>query len=250
MAARKVKLGKAIKLKEAPWLDYPERMWNWITKLAQREADRWFREQSRNPWARFYLYYKPSTKTRPGDIRVAPHAPGPGWKLATGQALGRGTGRFWTREEALRWILKTIGTIPILPAGPWYLRTPDGKRLKVVSVNKRNLVCADEEGNWRLIKRSSLVRLVPGMSAKAVADRYWFGPVAAKRLATKGHTGWRKRDPAENRRRTMIRAHNGDILAAARACQALANVTRDPETKRKARADAKYLFRLYKRKKK
>ena len=84
-------------------------------------------------------------------------------------------------------------------------------------------------------------------SAKAVADRYWFGPVAAKRLATKGHTGWRKRDPAKKRRRTMIRAHNGDILAAARACQALANVTRDPETKRKAKADADYLFRLYKR---
>jgi len=87
------------------------------------------------------------------------------------------------------------------------------------------------------------------MSAKAVAKQYWFGPIVAKRLATKGHTGWRKKDPAEKRRRTMIRAHDGDILAAARACQALANVTKDPETKRKAAADAKYLFRLYRRKK-
>lgn len=62
-------------------------------------------------------------------------------------------------------------------------------------------------------------------------------------------TGWRKKYPPKKRRRIMIRAHDGDILAAARACQALANVTKDPETKRKARADAKYLFELYRRKK-
>ena len=92
-------------------------------------------------------------------------------------------------------------------------------------------------------------RRVPALAASTVAERQWFQKIVAQRLATKGPTGWRKKYPPEKRRRIMIRAHDGDILAAARACQALANVTKDPETKRKARADAKYLFKLYRKKK-
>lgn len=76
--------------------------------------------------------------------------------------------------------------------------------------------------------------------------RKWFQVVVAKRRgAGKGSTGWRKKDPAAKRRRAMLKSHNWNYLAAARACQALANVTRDAETKRKARADAKWLFREY-----
>jgi hypothetical protein len=89
----------------------------------------------------------------------------------------------------------------------------------------------------------------PALAAKTVVERRWFQKIVAQRLATKGPTGWKKSYPAEKRRRIMIRAHDGDILAAARACQALANVTKDPETKRKARADAKYLFELYRKQK-
>lgn len=100
-------------------------------------------------------------------------------------------------------------------------------------------------------KRARKIRKgrVPALAASTVVKRRWFQKVVAQRLATKGPTGWRKKYPPEKRRRIMIRAHDGDILAAARACQALANVTKDPETKRKARADAKYLFELYRRKK-
>jgi len=74
--------------------------------------------------------------------------------------------------------------------------------------------------------------------------RRWF------QYAKKRVWGWRKKDPTTKRRRAMLRAHKGDLLASARACQALANVTTDPETRRKARADALYFFKKYKARRK
>jgi hypothetical protein len=53
---------------------------------------------------------------------------------------------------------------------------------------------------------------------------------------------WHKGEPAEVRRANALRAHKGDELAAARALQALANVTKDPETSKLAKADADYFF--------
>jgi hypothetical protein len=86
--------------------------------------------------------------------------------------------------------------------------------------------------------------------AKTVAKKRWFQMVVAKRRTKKPpHTGWRKKDPANVRRRKMLRAHHGKLLSAARACQALANVTKDPVTKRLARADARYFFSEYNRRK-
>lgn len=53
---------------------------------------------------------------------------------------------------------------------------------------------------------------------------------------------WHKVDPAEVRRGNALRAHKGDELATARALQALANVTTDPETGKLAKTDADYFF--------
>ena len=53
---------------------------------------------------------------------------------------------------------------------------------------------------------------------------------------------WSKDDPAETRRDKALKAHKGDELAAARALQALSNVTTDPETKKLAKEDADYFF--------
>jgi len=59
--------------------------------------------------------------------------------------------------------------------------------------------------------------------------------------------GWR-RDLSQKRRINIaLRHRNGNVLATARALNALANVTKDPETKRKARVDARKLFDLYRR---
>lgn len=53
---------------------------------------------------------------------------------------------------------------------------------------------------------------------------------------------WHKDEPARVRRARALRAHKGDGLAAARALQALANVTTDPKTRKLAKADADYFF--------
>jgi len=61
--------------------------------------------------------------------------------------------------------------------------------------------------------------------------------------------GWRKDDSQIRRRRIALRNRQGDHLKAARALQALANVTQDRETKRKARADARHFFDMYRKNK-
>ena len=65
----------------------------------------------------------------------------------------------------------------------------------------------------------------------------------------KVHTGWRKTQSAETRRRKLLAAtdkrrslHNR-YVEAGRQAQALANVTRDQETKQKATKDAQYFFK-------
>lgn len=62
--------------------------------------------------------------------------------------------------------------------------------------------------------------------------------------------GWRKTDSMAKRRRIALRNRGGDKLATARALQALANVTEDSETRRKAEADAQYFYRQYRQSKK
>jgi len=61
-------------------------------------------------------------------------------------------------------------------------------------------------------------------------------------------TGWRKEDTQAKRRRIVLRSRGGDLLATARGLQALANLTADKDTARKASADAHYFFAQYKKK--
>ena len=63
------------------------------------------------------------------------------------------------------------------------------------------------------------------------------------------HTGWEKSMPMDKRRRLVLKAHGRDYLASARGLQALANVTKDSETKQKAKADAKYFYNEYAKRK-
>jgi len=71
--------------------------------------------------------------------------------------------------------------------------------------------------------------------------RKWFKP--------RKHRGWRAADPTETRRRRVLastdrrKTRRNRYLEAARALQALANVTRDPDTRRKARSDAQHFYR-------
>ena len=59
---------------------------------------------------------------------------------------------------------------------------------------------------------------------------------------------WHKEEGQAKRRAAALSSRNGNYLRTARALQALANVTTDSETKRKARADALYFFMKHKQK--
>lgn len=72
--------------------------------------------------------------------------------------------------------------------------------------------------------------------------KLWFQP--GKKL------GWSKEQGQTTRRRIALKNREGNLLKTARALMALANVTRDKETARKARADALYFFARYKKTKK
>lgn len=65
----------------------------------------------------------------------------------------------------------------------------------------------------------------------------WYNP-------EKQDTGWHKGDPPTTRRRRALAAHKTH-LSTARSMQALANVTRDPSTKRVAQADANYFYKMH-----
>jgi len=58
--------------------------------------------------------------------------------------------------------------------------------------------------------------------------------------------GWRKDMPQWKRIQVAVRNRRGNMLSAARALNALANVTTDHETKLRARADASYLYKQHK----
>jgi len=75
-----------------------------------------------------------------------------------------------------------------------------------------------------------------------VKVKKWFKPSPRK-------LNWSKEDTQARRRSNALKARYNNPLKAGRALQALSNVTRDAETKRKARADAQYFFRLSRSKK-
>lgn len=82
---------------------------------------------------------------------------------------------------------------------------------------------------------------MPKKSKKKSATK-WFEPGK--------HTGWSKDDGQATRRRAVLKSRQGNYLRAARALQALANVTQDKETQRKAHSDALYFYRMHNKSKK
>ena len=73
------------------------------------------------------------------------------------------------------------------------------------------------------------------MTGKKVVK--WFEP--GKSL------NWSKSCGQSKRRMAALAARKGNYLKAARALMALANVTADAETERKARADALYFYGMH-----
>jgi len=80
-----------------------------------------------------------------------------------------------------------------------------------------------------------------GKQGKTPERERWFAPSIS--------TGWSKLLPQAKRIKLTVQAHKGDLLASARSLRALANVSTDRETKKKASADAAMLFARYKKQK-
>ena len=59
--------------------------------------------------------------------------------------------------------------------------------------------------------------------------------------------GWEKGMSVSKRRSKALKTHRGSVLATARALQALSNVSTDKTTKREAKRDADYFFKLHAR---
>ena len=91
----------------------------------------------------------------------------------------------------------------------------------------------------KTIKRKSYLTPDRGKPGRTPKSKRWYSP--------KTEMGWEKDMAPSERRELALEAHEGDYLSTARALQALANVTTDKETKAKAREDAQYFFRLYRR---
>jgi len=77
-------------------------------------------------------------------------------------------------------------------------------------------------------------RGAPGRTPKS---QRWFSPQV--------RTGWSKDLSQKVRIARVVRAHKGDLLASARSLQALANVSTDSATQRKAQSDAGILFKRH-----
>jgi len=60
---------------------------------------------------------------------------------------------------------------------------------------------------------------------------------------------WSKEDSQKRRRINALKSRHGDYLATGRALLALANITKDSETRRKAKSDSEYFFRKYRERK-
>jgi len=71
----------------------------------------------------------------------------------------------------------------------------------------------------------------------------WFEP-------SERSLNWSKGDSPTTRRRKALKARWNSPLKAARALRALANVTKDAETKQKAQSDASYFYKMYSKRKK
>jgi hypothetical protein len=86
--------------------------------------------------------------------------------------------------------------------------------------------------NGTVVKETSYYTKDKGKLGKTPASEKWY------KHNLEIH--WHKDEPAEVRRANALKAHNGNKLTAARALQALANVTTDSKTSELAKIDADY----------
>jgi len=88
-----------------------EKMRTYISTHATLAAEQWFKDQCRNLYARFYLYYRPSDGVEPGALLVSEDPPNDLFIKASDTRLSPG----WSTEQVRKFIYETAQTLPILP---------------------------------------------------------------------------------------------------------------------------------------
>jgi len=71
--------------------------------------------------------------------------------------------------------------------------------------------------------------------------------VVKKWFTHRVHTGWHKGQSLAYRRRLVRESHGGNYLTAAKSMLALSNVSKDASTRKAARVDANYFFKMHAR---
>ena len=83
----------------------------WLHRIAKEAVDKWFKEQSGNPYEHYYLYYKE------GEIIITnkPYlSVSILYSLANPQRISPG----WTGPMAERFVIETMRKLPCLPIEP------------------------------------------------------------------------------------------------------------------------------------
>lgn len=81
-----------------------------IAALADGAIKDWFKVQCDLPSTPFYMYYLPSNNNEKGKICISLNAPDDKWRLATDTRINPA----WTMEQAKRFMIEIIKTLPIL----------------------------------------------------------------------------------------------------------------------------------------
>ena len=89
-----------------------------IESLLAVAVEAWFSQQSRDPFAHFYLYFRPATDRRAGELLIATDAP-VGFELAHGERVSPAR----TREFVQHWLLPVVRRLPLLAHGEIGSRT-------------------------------------------------------------------------------------------------------------------------------
>ncbi len=80
---------------------------NWLYEQVNREVDKWFFEQGRDIFRRFYLYYTN------GDIKISEDAPGENYRLAMAERISPA----WSKEQVKYKAVEMLRRCPCLPEG-------------------------------------------------------------------------------------------------------------------------------------
>ena len=64
--------------------------WNDVLEKLRTLLNKWFANQCHKPFTNYYLYYRPTTPEKGGDLQISPDSPGKEWQLVDHQRLFKG----------------------------------------------------------------------------------------------------------------------------------------------------------------